>query len=116
MITQLEIEDLTHLVVYDFPLNNGKHHTQADGIPKKVILLFSIDGSPEHIAPLRLAAIRVPRALPIYRIREFVSHVEDKLREIYGHCKRNNVVLTANEDAETWNYETKLPMHGVFYA
>jgi hypothetical protein len=120
-LNPLRIEDMSYLGEGFSFYNGTKHHSQFEGKRTKVKLLFFVNVTEEEYAadpgaPFKIAAIRVPRGLPIYRIRYFIKFMETELAKIYGQAKRLNVVLLADEDSSEWRHEALLPMYSIFYA
>lgn len=138
MIETLEIENMSHLTS-SFALRSesekvnyvdrdvdGIHPTQQNKQRIKLILLFFIPGvtdedgiyppsvqRPESLP--RLASVRVPRGVPVARLRLLVKHIEEQLHNIYGKSKRANIVLMCDEFSENWEYSFDLPTFGVVY-
>jgi hypothetical protein len=109
----LQIESMDHLVS-SFQFTEGDiHHSQHDKTMVKLKLLFWI---PDEFESFKLVSVRVPRGLPVYRIRAFIKYMEDQLEDLYGEAKRANASLTAWEDSTTWLLEFELPVYRVQYA
>ena len=134
----LSIENMSHLTS-SFPLRiesdktgyvdrdqEGIHPTQMMKRRIKLQLLFVIpsetneheayeegDQSPESLP--RIASVRVPRGVPVAKLRVLIRHVEEQLQNIFGKSKRLNFVMTCEESSENWIYEFDLPTFGVVY-
>lgn len=123
----IPIENMSHLTSA-FPLRaepEDIHATQQTKKKIKLTLLFVVPGEmsgesinfedqrPESLP--RIVSIRVPRGVPVAKIRMFIRFIEDQLHEIYGKSKRLNFVMVGDEDSNNWVYEFELPTFGVVY-
>jgi hypothetical protein len=128
MIYSIAVEDLSHYAsdfdeTSHYRGDEGLHPTQR-GIKKiKLMLLFIIPDQGESAADVllseglpRIAAVRVPRGTPMYRLRALIKCVEKKLEDTYRtRVKRLNLCLTCQEDSSDWVYSLELPRESVFY-
>lgn len=121
LATNIAVENMSHLAS-SFPVRTegegeeSIHPSQAMKKRIKLQLLFIIppeDGS-ENDYP-RLASIRVPKGVPVAKLRTFIRHIETQLQDIYGHSKRANFVMQSEEFADNWTFEFDLPNFGVVY-
>lgn len=102
-----------------FPLRADEslmHYTQQDKRRIKLRLYFYIPGeqpSPEGVP--RFAQVRVPKGVPVARLRHLIIHCEGELQNIFGKCWRANFVMITEEFSDDWHYEHDLPMAGVVY-
>jgi hypothetical protein len=132
----IPVENMSHLTS-SFPLRSesekmgyidrdtdGIHPTQQTKKKIKLQLLFLIPGEasddvneedqrPDSLP--RVAAIRVPKGVPVAKIRPLIRHVENQLQDIFGRSKRLNFVMVCEEDSENWQFEWELPTFGVVY-
>jgi hypothetical protein len=136
----ITIENMSHLTS-SFPLRNesdkmgyvdrdvdGLHPTQLRMKKIKLVLMFIIPGDvgdsdpgelneedqkPESLP--RLASVRVPKGVPVAKVRPLIRFLEEQLQDIFGRTKRANFVLVCDEGSEDWRYEFELPTYGVVY-
>jgi hypothetical protein len=135
--SNITIENMSH-ITSSFPLRTesistgyidrdfeGIHPTQLTKKKIKLQLLFVIPGEvsedkvdfgdqePENLP--RVAMVRVPKGVPVAKLRNLIRHCEEQLHDIYGKSKRLNFVMTCDEDSDNWKYEFDLPTFGVVY-
>lgn len=136
--SSITIENMSH-IVSSFPIradstalnyvdrdSDGIHPTQQSKKKIKVQLLFVIPGEADESGDLnyedqkpeslpRMASVRVPKGVPVAKLRPLIRHIEDSLHDIYGKSRRVNFVMVCDEDSNDWRYEFDLPTFGVVY-
>jgi len=126
--SSIPVENMSHLSS-SFPVRGDAgdevHPTQQTKKKLKLTLLFLIPGEesanellPEDQDPEklpRIASIRVPKGIPVAKLRSFISHIEAQLQDIYGNSKRLNFVMECDEGSNDWKYSFDLPTFGVVY-
>jgi hypothetical protein len=121
---------MSHLA-NSFPIRNDDeselHPSQLTKKPMKLMLFFIIPSAfDEGITPVnpedqrpeclpKFAAVRVPKGVPVARLRNLIRHVEDELHSIYGRAKRCNLVMVCDDDSNNWQFSFDLPTSGVVY-
>lgn len=127
----LDVVNMSH-VTSGFAIRDddkAAHYTQYHLRPIKLYLVFLIPGEessevglkdpfeqdPENIP--RFAFVRVPKGVPVFRLRALIVHCENELQEIYGfrRVKRADWVFTGDDTTNNFKYEFILPMSGVVY-
>jgi hypothetical protein len=104
------------------------HHSQRGKRRVKVILLFwykPLNPKGRYLEDARqeagdwpcLASVRVPRGLPIFKLRKLILHVEIELRKIYGFQsgKRANMILIADDGSDSYEFTHDLPVTDVVF-
>jgi hypothetical protein len=113
----INIESMSHLTS-GFPglvegEEEGVHPSQQTKIKIKLSLIFVIPGEEDSF---RLVSVRVPRGIPIAKLRLLIRYLENQLQDIYGKSKRANFVLVSDDNlVENWRVEFDLPTFGVVY-
>jgi hypothetical protein len=122
------IENMSHLtssfsILEGEEFNSELHASQVNKKRIKLMLFFlipPIEFSPEADSDLfsmmpRIASVRVPRGVPVSKLRNLTKFIEAQLHDIYGRSKRLNFVMTASEFDDNWSYEFDIPTFGVIY-
>ena len=109
----MHTEDMSHVAINFNYKESEPHVSQISLTPTKALLLFFVKSSDP--GPFSIVHVRVPKNLPIYRLRPFISFCEEALKEIYGDAKRANLVLTQVE-GEDWKLRWQVPAHQIAYA
>lgn len=128
----ISIENMSHLTSSfltksdDSEMEEERTHPTQKRLRKiKLVILFVIGGEdtgddymeedqdPAYLP--RLASIRVPKGVPVAKIRALIRHVEAQLQDIFGKSRRVNFVMMCEENSENWTYEFELPTFGVVY-
>ena len=120
MVDQIDIEIVSH-VGDSFPLKERDdeyvHWSQVNCKRMQLMVLFA--ARKLHVNEPLLLAVKIPRNLPIFKVRPFIRHCEQKLMATYGLTKRTNFVLVNHEvNGEltgNWELELDLPVSSVQY-
>ena len=99
--------------------SDALHASQQSMKPIRVKLFFSIPVSEEERSlnrdvPMKLVTVKLPKGLPVYRVRSFVKHIEKELLQTYGASKRVNFCFVS-EERGPWTYDHDIPTLGVVY-
>lgn len=122
----IDYDEYSHLGIsyYEEPDSDALNNLHASQVGRrmKVRLVFLVpikDGSDKSGKPLtepfKLAFVRIPRALPVYRVRGYINHMERELGDLFGFAKRLNFVLTCEEDSRVWRTDLSLPTTNILY-
>jgi len=120
----IKVENMSH-VTASFPIrekdtnedipDNDIHPTQLGKRRIKLEIYFIVPGEEPNPGIPRIAKVRVPRGVPVAKLRPLIRHCEAALQDIYGRSKRLNFVMTCDDDSNEWVYEFDLPVFGVVY-
>jgi len=128
----IPVENMNHLAM-SFPLareldpnGDGSLHSRQQVMkPIKLQLLFIVptpenldynflDRPPVEKLP-RFVSVRVPKGVPVAKVRLLISYIEGELQDIFGRSKRANFVMVCDGDSDLWSYSFDLPTIGVAY-
>lgn len=108
----MNIESMDHLG-YLFENFGTEHYTQENKQAIYCKLLFHVWQDDEH-EPSKVVSIKIPKGLPIGRLRSFVIAMETELSSIYVlPAKRANIVWVKGETETKYKPSFDMPLYGV---
>jgi len=130
--SSIPVENMNHLAMsFPFkrevdPSGDGELHSRQQAMRLIKLQLLFIVPSPENFdynfldrPPVeklpRFASVRVPKGVPVGKIRLLISYIEGELQDIFGRSKRANFVMVCDGDSDSWSYSFDLPTIGVAY-
>lgn len=106
------IESMDHLG-HEFENYGVEHYTQENKSAIYCKLLFHIGAERGH-TPSNLVSIKIPKGLPIGRLRTFVTAMETELTNLYSFpAKRANIVWVRSELDRQYTFSFDMPLFGV---